>query len=266
MRHKAGRRLKQLILGSVSFATAVGIALVGNWLWRGHQKPKLDIQYGMGVQEWSQTIRGDTAYLNATLSDAFTGKLAVRLRSVAPRALVAAYPGEKELLIKAIVRNSGRSAATNLRIPIYVSLPGHARIEYSPQVEAELRPEADDGAGFRVDAIRIASMPPRTSAVIAYHFALDDTVWKAAGEQPIQLRVRPPTADEVPEQDVKFQEAPLGVIAVAENKIGIVGAPVLTQRFRRGGAPGSLEACVDSADAWYRELLTLCGGRHSRPK
>jgi hypothetical protein len=245
----------------MAIVTGVGVALVSTWLWMVYQKPKLTIEVGMGTQNWAEEIQADSAFLTATLIDAYTGNIAVRLRSRTARAFVAPYRGEHEILIKVLVHNSGRTAATNLRMPIYIGFPGEPWIEYSPHVEAELQRESSATAGIRVDAVKLTSLPPHTPAIITYHFPLADSIWEITGKNSVDVRLRPPSADEISPRSVQVSQVPLGLIASKENHIGIVGSPVLIQRVPRSGAPGSVIACVDSADIWYRQILTLCGGR-----
>lgn len=244
-----------------AFAMGIGVGLTGNWLWAYYERPDVQLQMAMAFQEWTQVIEGDSAHLYATVFDAHTQDLAVRLKGTAPRTLVAPYTGEAEILVKMILRNSGRTAATDLRIPLYVSRPGSAWIEFSPHINAELSTNPDHKLGFRVDAVHISALPPKTPAVITYHLEIDSVSVASLDQHPIDIRVRPPIGNEIPPLAIDVETIPMGMAAEQENRIGMVGVPVLVQRFRPSGNGGPLVSCVDSADVWYRQIVTLCGGR-----
>lgn len=238
-----------------SFGVLIGIfvTIAGSWAWERLQDPEIRMQYAVAVYQWDAIRRGDSVVARTTLWDASTYHPIAQQRMIGSGEALIVTPPEHGIVVKIILENTGRSAATDIRIPIYADLRGTATAGSTPNVDVSFA-EARSPGTKGVDVLKIPLLHPRTSAVITYELLVDSReIPRLRQYGPASVVIQPILTREHGTEFEAHGVIPYAQALIREGGNRADGASVLTHRWHQTDKPGVMRMEFEKYD-------TLLGG------
>ena len=260
---KMSTRVLLLLLGAA--LGAVGALGANLWL-HSLLTPALSIRYALGVREAKEGVRGDSAELLSTMTDAQTNCVVVMVRGATPRGNIHLAGPRVQAFAKLLLTNSGRSQATDVHIGITFKAPGRASVTATPNISLAHRRVVLPDADATVDELIVERLAPHTTAVITYRVDIDSTQYARffASSYPINFPFL--TAAELSPDDIR--RAAIDVLDAYTVEAELAGSP--GPKFdipirARYGSQTQFRVVTMSGDTVRRSNLPACPKKPRHP-
>jgi hypothetical protein len=236
-------------------AAALGGLLIGlatNMVWESYGSPDVSVRAAAGIVQVEQRYADGRTTSVSSLRDLSSDRVLVS-STVTERGTPLVRAANQAIVLKLVVQNQGRRAASRIRVPVFVTTMGTPSVSGTPDVQVSI-----DSSGtrrdHRNDVVVIESLQPRTSAVITYEVDIDTAVgakrWDHGG---FEARVPSAVSDETGPIRVPRRLVPLGLAIDFEGKLSRSGAVFSVRAWSESPSPReSSRAEIEVHDPWIR--------------
>jgi hypothetical protein len=235
------------------------LGLLGNLAWDEFGRPRLTFQYSIAGVTWQDWTHADSVVMKTAVVDVPSGDTIVWQRTVADTSQATVGSPSVGLYLKLLIRNSGRKAATNARIPIYIPASGTIDVSATPNAQVDVESDSTALGATRLDVVTIKSIPPRSIVVVTYEFVADSMFMSRtareigyAGRVVLKSTIPTVVSDETGAVPIPRKRVPFGYAFYTESRLRPNGVDVGYVRMNSTGrgVDNLIPSTMQIVDPW----------------
>ena len=141
-------------------------AFATNFIWEGYIRPRLNVEYAVGLVQLRTEFRSDTAIFKADLQDGLFPGVVATARVRASREDVYPIARQGAIMTKIHLFNQSRIPLTNIRVAVKAPVNGRVFFRGSGNLGAVTLDSLEWGEAGRIDAIQVPVLPPGNHGIV----------------------------------------------------------------------------------------------------